>query len=120
MMAAKESLERKNPLVYNAVFALVMPPLHVAIVLALLPLSMFCGYCDMRVWNWFAAPYFHLPALGFWPAFGFNLWLASHQYREPVYKDDERRVQWFRTAYSWLITHGAMLAVGAGVHRWGR
>lgn len=117
-MTEKTILETKHPLVHKIVPAVLSPPFVVGLWIVLLPYSLLCAYCDMRVWNWFAAPYFHLAALSLWPAYGSNLWLSSHQYVRPQYKDDERKVRWFYTFYLILLGHFAMLAMGWGVHRW--
>jgi len=113
----KTELETNHPLVAKMVLAVLAPSVCVMLAVVLFPLGLLYAYCDMRVWNWFVAPYFHLAAMSLWPAYGFNLWLGSHRYVRPMYEDD-KKPRWALSFCLVLISHLIMLAIGAAVHHW--
>jgi hypothetical protein len=69
-------MEDKKYAPEQAIGIAVLSPFIISFIwVAFLPLTVFCAWCDRFIWNWFAAPYFHLAPMTLWMAVGIGLWI---------------------------------------------
>ena len=70
----------------------------------------------MHVWNWFAAPYLHLPLMTLWVSVGIGFWARSQTYTFKVVEDEKIKV-WTGILYL-VLGHSMMLAGAYLIHRY--
>lgn len=93
----------------------VLGPLFIGgYVVLLFPLQVYAAWCDMLIWNWFAAPYLHLPTMSLWISFGIGTWLGLQTASTKVVKGEE--ISLWKGALGSLVMHSAALLVAYVVH----
>jgi hypothetical protein len=69
--------------------AITMPIISVAAWIIFFPLTILYAWCDRFLWNWFAAPYFHLTPMSLWTAVAIGLWIGLQTMDVKVVKDEQ-------------------------------
>lgn len=95
---------------------LLSPILIAAVLVVFFPLTMFCAWCDMHVWNWFAAPYLRLPAMPYWIALGIGLWIRLQTSSTKLVKGEE--TYFWRGIFGSIFLHSATLLTAFLVHKY--
>ena len=93
--------------------AVIVPLLFGFTFIATLPFALWKAYVITVLWGWFVVPYFHLPELPLWIAYGlmviYGLWTVEMTIRD---EPDKPKVKW---AISFLMmTIGPAISLGVG------
>jgi hypothetical protein len=81
------------------------------------PLAIFYGWCDRFIWNWFAAPYFHLSPMPVWTAVAISMWITLQTMYLKMVKDE--KLEFGKMIFAAFSTHLLSLATAYIIHvRW--
>lgn len=108
------SEEKKYTAGEVAAFGILGPIMLGGVVVLMFPFQVYCAWCDMLVWNWFAAPYLHLPAMSLWVSVGIGTWMRLQTMSTKIVKD-EKTLLW-RGITGSLFVHSAALLVAYIIH----
>jgi hypothetical protein len=100
------------------VVSAVLTPLFFAVAWVLFfPLAIFYGWCDRFIWNWFAAPYFHLSPMSVWTAVAISMLVSLQTMNLKMVKDE--KLEWFKPLVAGFFLHLLSLATAYIIHvRW--
>lgn len=108
--------EKKHTLGESALILAGVPVAFVGICLLFIPLSMYCAWCDMHIWNRFAAPYFHLGPMSLWISFGIGYWIRLQTMSTKVI-EGEKTSAWQGTGLG-LLAHTMLLLTAFVIHKY--
>ena len=70
-------------------------PVLLFIMLLAIPIGLFTTWARLKLWEWFAVPYLHLPDLSFWTMYGLTVLIGTFYYAKvkvsdytPTWKDN--------------------------------
>lgn len=95
------------------IMAAVTPLAVAAILLSSIPGAMYSGWVEMKLWNWFVAPYFHIQPISFWVMFGIAAFIGCHGY---VDHTKDRKLALVSMYISNFTAPSVLLIIGYLVH----
>src|ERR1700744_2404114 len=102
---------------YKELATVLLAPWFVAgLLVVTFPITMYCAWCDLHMWNWFVSPFLHLPLMPLWVAVGIGFWIRSQTFDHREYED--HKLRWWNTVFGSIIGHTVALGISAFVH-WG-
>lgn len=66
----------------------IAPVLSSVVVIALIPLMLLTAWMRVKMWDWFAVPYLHLPHVSVWLMLAIGIFLSTFNTDAPALKDE--------------------------------
>lgn len=82
-----------------------------AIMVATFPLALMCAWARVKLWDWFAVPYLHVPHVSIWVMYGLGLIANSFYYVRDAGKEEKNKSVLTSLAV-WYLSQ--LIAVGVG------
>ena len=94
------------------------PMASALVVIGLIPLMLLVAWMRVKMWEWFAVPYFHLPRVSVWLMLAVGLFMSTFQPSFPTLKEDHYAANAIvRFANSALIAL-TLFSLAWAIHNW--